>query len=558
MCESTSPVEQPTPSTLEELVEPLESPSLPDPAAQGSVLTTDDGACYHLIEFLKTQDHTHVYNATADDGSVVLWLYEGLTEEVQARLRHEHDVLKDNNCSMFPSVIACFDLNDKTYLVTEPLPDDLSLEQLLNTRALSFNEILSLLAQVAFSLTRLHESGWVHLGIRPSVIFPGKPVRIGGFSDATRIGEKPARQFSYAGYSPPELLTEEPVDPPADIYAVGALLFHAVNGKQIPETGPELSTWEPSTPFAGVPQILTRCLGSKESRYSTMEELHRDLLRLKRRCSPTVSYSIIGATSIGLESSRTTNQDAYGFLTGQMESDEGPVNWAVACVSDGMGGMAAGEVASDVAVRTVLSEAASALGGCRLHTTEEQAQLLKEWAHKANEKVCAALEKRQARGGCTLVCVSVIGMRMALAHVGDCRLYRLREGNLSLLTRDHSVVMALVLQGELTLEEIRNHPDRSKVTRSLGDRQPLPDYYVDGLDVVATSIVEELRPGDTLLLCSDGLWEPVQEEEMKKAIQDHAPDLHASADAMLKIALDRGAPDNATVVLLRLDERQQM
>jgi len=223
-----------------------------------------------------------------------------------------------------------------------------------------------------------------------------------------------------------------------------------------------------------------------------------------------------------------------------------------------MGGMAAGEVASDVAVRTVLSEAASALGGCRLHTTEEQAQLLKEWAHKANEKVCAALEKRQARGGCTLVCVSVIGMRMALAHVGDCRLYRLREGNLSLLTRDHSVVMALVLQGELTLEEIRNHPDRSKVTRSLGDRQPLPDYYVDGLDVVATSIVEELRPGDTLLLCSDGLWEPVQEEEMKKAIQDHAPDLHASADAMLKIALDRGAPDNATVVLLRLDERQQM
>jgi protein phosphatase len=119
--------------------------------------------------------------------------------------------------------------------------------------------------------------------------------------------------------------------------------------------------------------------------------------------------------------------------------------------------------------------------------------------------------------------------------------------------------MALALQGEISMDEVRHHPDRSKVTRSLGDRQPLPDYFVDTLEqtVGGESVLRqtmELQAGDVLLLCSDGLWEPVLEEEMLNAVRHHAPDLNAAADTLLKIALQRGAPDNATVVLLRVDE----
>ena len=86
------------------------------------------------------------------------------------------------------------------------------------------------------------------------------------------------------------MLQKEPADVRSDIYAVGALLFHAVGGKPIAETGAELMAWEPETPIAGVPQILGRCLGDKDTRYSSAAELHRDLVRLVKRLTPPVRY----------------------------------------------------------------------------------------------------------------------------------------------------------------------------------------------------------------------------------------------------------------------------
>jgi protein phosphatase len=266
---------------------------------------------------------------------------------------------------------------------------------------------------------------------------------------------------------------------------------------------------------------------------------------------------VSAATTIGLEPSRSTNQDAYACLTGGLQADTGAQRWAMLCVCDGMGGMAAGEVASEVAVQTVVAEATAAFAGSRVVPAEEQVRWVKQWVHAANAKVCAALDDRGARGGCTLVCACLIGARLAIAHVGDCRLYLLRQEEVTPLTRDHSVVMARVLQGELAPEEIRRHPDRSQVSRSLGDRQPLPAYFVDSLEQTTGKTVIDLQKGDILLLCSDGLWEPVLEAEMLAAVrgsEEGSPrDLQAAADALVALALQRGAPDNATVVLLRVE-----
>src|SRR5262249_38545855 len=113
------------------------------------------------------------------------------------------------------------------------------------------------------------------------------------------------------------------------------------------------------------PQILHYCLGDRGSRYSTMDELHRDLLRLARRLAPRVSHALSASTTIGLEPTRTTNQDAYAYLNGRLESEDGPTAWSVICLADGMGGMAAGEVASSVAVQAVMATAAAALAGDR-------------------------------------------------------------------------------------------------------------------------------------------------------------------------------------------------
>src|SRR5262249_12795075 len=152
--------------------------------------------------------------------------------------------------------------------------------------------------------------------------------------------------------------------------------------------------------------------------------------------------------------------------------------------ADGMGGMAAGEVASAVAVQAVMAAAAAALAGNPAGSPQEQGRVGKQWGFAAKEKGCAALEGRRARGGGALRCACPLGERLAVGHVGDCRLYRLREGRATLLTRDHSLAMALVQQGELTLEEVRRHPDRNKVLRSLGERHPLPDSFVDTLEQV--------------------------------------------------------------------------
>src|SRR5207245_2289193 len=126
--------------------------------------------------------------------------------------------------------------------------------------------------------------------------------------------------------------------------------------------------------------------------------------------------------------------------------------WSVACLADGMGGMAAGEVASAVAVQAIMAAAAASLTGNRAVSPQDQVRMVKQWASAANEKVCAALEARRARGGCTLLCACLLGKRLAIGHVGDCRLYLLRDGQPKLLTRDHSLAMALVQQGGLALD----------------------------------------------------------------------------------------------------------
>ena len=384
------------------------------------------------------------------------------------------------------------------------------------------------------------------------VIVPGRPTKILDFSDVTRVGQIPARTFYHAGYSAPELLREDPADVRSDIYAVGALLFHAVGGKPIAESGVELIAWEPETPVSGVPQILSRCLGEKDTRYSSAAELHRDLVRLVKRLTPPVRYALGAATSIGLEPSRTTNQDAFTYCLGSSVCEEETQSWLMACVADGMGGMEAGEAASGAVVRSIEAQAQAAFSARSLSSQEAHVSEVKKWVHEANERVISALERRKAKGGSTVVCVCLVGSRLAIAHVGDCRLYLIRSGEARVLTRDHSLAMALVMQGEMELADLRKHPERSQVTRSLGDRRPMPEYLVDTLEQVTGKPTMELEVGDTLLLCSDGVWEPLTEEELVSYVPGHEADLNAAAEAIVKATLARGGGDNATAILVRL------
>jgi len=155
--------------------------------------------------------------------------------------------------------------------------------------------------------------------------------------------------------------------------------------------------------------------------------------------------------------------------------------------------------------------------------------------------IAAAKERKDQEGMATTLVAAVTTSRQAyVCHVGDVRAYLRRRGGLERLTDDHSVVFDAVRTGHLTVEQARVHPKRNFVTQAIG--------LVEGL-APATTVVP-IAPGDTLLLCSDGLWETMPDEELARLL-DGELDPSAIADALVERALAAGGPDNVSVVVYR-------
>jgi serine/threonine protein phosphatase PrpC len=205
-------------------------------------------------------------------------------------------------------------------------------------------------------------------------------------------------------------------------------------------------------------------------------------------------------------------------------------------VADGLGGHQAGEVASRIAVDTLLAQA----------PRRADAKALGRAARIANRAVIDAATDGRGRAGMgtTLTAVMVEGLRLAVAHVGDSRAYLLhRDGRLERITQDHSMVADLVRQGSLTEEDARTHPNRSVITRALGSD---PNMAADAFEVQA-------RPGDRLLLCTDGLSSLVPDTEIADILSRHG-DPQEAVDALIAAARLAGGFDNITAVVVDLTE----
>jgi len=205
-------------------------------------------------------------------------------------------------------------------------------------------------------------------------------------------------------------------------------------------------------------------------------------------------------------------------------------------VADGMGGAQAGEVASRLAAETFAA-------GLPDDGTSEQR--LETRVRAANQRIHEVSQEDRALNGMgtTLTAAYLDGDELALAHVGDSRAYLLRDGELTRLTRDHTLVEELVRRGELTEEEAAEHPQRSIITRALG---PEPDIDID-------LHTHRVHAGDVLLLCSDGLTGMIGEDEVSEILSD-AASLRDAGRALVDAANEAGGRDNITVVLFRLDE----
>jgi len=205
-------------------------------------------------------------------------------------------------------------------------------------------------------------------------------------------------------------------------------------------------------------------------------------------------------------------------------------------VADGMGGAQAGEVASRIAIeafRRGLPESGSA---------EER---LATRAREANSQIHALSRSEHERAGMgtTLTAAYIEDAHLSIAHVGDSRAYLFRDGALTRLTQDHSLVDELVRRGKLTEEQAAEHPQRSIITRALG---PEPTVDVD-------TWTYAVRDGDVVLLCSDGLTSMISEERVAETL-DSTPTLDQAAQQLIDEANEAGGRDNITVVLFRVAE----
>jgi protein phosphatase len=201
-------------------------------------------------------------------------------------------------------------------------------------------------------------------------------------------------------------------------------------------------------------------------------------------------------------------------------------------IADGIGGLPAGELASDIVIRALAPLDASADGA-------DPVSLLRTAVIAANERIREAAEEQPSRTGMgtTVTALLLSGERLGMVHVGDSRAYRFRDGTLTQLTKDDTFVQSLVDQGVLTPEDARRHPQRSLVTRAVqGER-------VDPYCIELTP-----RVADRFLLCSDGLSDFVIDDLIAQALTAYA-DSQQSAEALVKLALQAGGPDNVTVII---------
>ena len=254
--------------------------------------------------------------------------------------------------------------------------------------------------------------------------------------------------------------------------------------------------------------------------------------RRKTRTSSKAEILVAALTDVGRV--RAGNEDSYSTL---WREESPPGVDALIVVADGMGGHAAGEVASSMAVDGVVELMSSAVGSPHVGG-QKYLEVLGRVLQDVNNTVYQASQDADKRGMGTTCTVSVIKEdQLYVSHVGDSRAYLLRAGELHQITEDHSWVEQQVAIGALSREDARNHPDRNVITRAIGlDRQVKVDGYL-----------VSIANGDVILLCSDGLTTMVEDSEVASILSGNEPE--EACEALIEAANREGGFDNITVAV---------
>lgn len=252
---------------------------------------------------------------------------------------------------------------------------------------------------------------------------------------------------------------------------------------------------------------------------------------------------LVSASGQSVGKQRELNEDSLFALTATLAGNSSSLPFGLYIIADGMGGHQYGEVASNAAIRTVagyiMRKFQPYLFSLKPTPPEESLQEIMQAAVKEAQKI---IQNEAPSSGTTLTAALVLGQQVTIAHVGDSRAYNIHpEGRTEVVTRDHSLVKRLEELGHISADEAENYPHRNVLYRALGQGEILePDIFTVAFPQTGY-----------LMLCSDGLWGVVAEQDMYRMIKD-APNLQRACQNLVEAANSAGGPDNISVIIVQL------
>jgi len=425
----------------------------------------------------------------------------------------------------------------------------------------------NLLADFADSLKALATAGAIPEYLKPELLRLNERGQL-TLTDLSLLVSLPYTARTHLAatpYTPPELVLEpHEVDARSPLYSFGAVLYALYLGHELTETDFE-SSWVPKPLVFRFPDahpayarlVMKTFVRDKQHRFPTDEAARTDptgwdeLARALRNAGQQLNLTrldIAGWSNIG--KLRSNNEDAFAFWHSSSGFEERLGETALAILCDGMGGYEAGEVAAAMAIhelrrRFFQSDYAKPLLGEApdgAFDTDACRKFLFDLLRDVNQHLYQFSRSPQGKRGmgCTCEMLVICGSQAVIAHVGDSRTYLYSEGQLRQLTRDHTLVNRLVELGQLTPEEAEQHPRKNELQQALG-AQP----FVEPQTLAVT-----LKPGDWLILCSDGLTGHVDEATLAEMIQ-RADSAEMCARRLVNLANAYGGSDNSAVIAVR-------
>lgn len=483
--------------------------------------------------------------------------------------RTEYTILSRFDYSGIIRAHETFVEKDRAYLVLDWMEG----EPLANVAPVSEGEARAWGLQLCQIVSLLHRQSVVHNGIEPwsFLVDPQRRLKLVRFDRSRPTGafRSDAPMPLVEGFSAPELTrvdADSLVDPKSDVYSIGALLYFLLAGEPIAgrdaamlqQTG-DLDLYPKLVVAPGFERILNRALAlHAEDRYRSVNEMKLSLADLN------VSVNVRAGHFTDVGKVRELNEDSLLVLNLTQYFESVQTNIGLFIVSDGMGGEAAGEVASRVTVRAIAEwitdklisaslksthgeriAAETETGGIRLASSTgadvRASELLTNAIIHANQEVLqyARLNPHTRGLGATVTAAMLVGNSLTVGHVGDSRAYLITSKGIDQISEDHSIVERMVREGQIERDEARYHPYRNVIYRSIGCREEIE------IDIVRCM----LRSGESFVLCSDGLNGMLSDQQIHEIVIRN-PEPSQAAKELVVAANAHGGEDNISVVVV--------